>query len=265
MRRRRAEGPVISLFAFQDIITSVTGILLLVTLMLALELIEHDGRSAASVADDAADRLRQLTAALSAERDALRARAAAPVSTSALTEAELGRRVAYAKEEVDAAAKKNQTLTQKRDDANRKREASEAALFDLRDALAEAERLDAETEELRKEAKKPKGLVGRVPPQGGWLIDVSGTRITAAPLKIKATPPSFPVASGDPDPERPDETTRRFARWSSEPDVAGSYLLLVVRPSGIHRFQHIEGLFSTKGRAFGFEPVGEDEAVTPPE
>ena len=41
MSRRGRSGPVISLFAFQDIITSVTAIVIVVTLFLALDLVQR--------------------------------------------------------------------------------------------------------------------------------------------------------------------------------------------------------------------------------
>jgi DNA repair exonuclease SbcCD ATPase subunit len=41
MRRKRAEGPPVTLFSFQDIITSISGIMILVVLMLILGIIEE--------------------------------------------------------------------------------------------------------------------------------------------------------------------------------------------------------------------------------
>ena len=41
MSRRRRRSAPFSLFAFQDIITSVTGIMLVITMLLALELLER--------------------------------------------------------------------------------------------------------------------------------------------------------------------------------------------------------------------------------
>ena len=48
MSRRRNNQPTISLFSFQDIITSVTAILILVVLILTLELISRKYDAAAS-------------------------------------------------------------------------------------------------------------------------------------------------------------------------------------------------------------------------
>lgn len=41
MARRGSAAPPISLFSFQDIITSVAGIIIFLTLMMAVELVQH--------------------------------------------------------------------------------------------------------------------------------------------------------------------------------------------------------------------------------
>ena len=46
-RRKRAAAPF-SLFAFQDIITSVTGLLLLITMLMAVDLVQNLSRAAAA-------------------------------------------------------------------------------------------------------------------------------------------------------------------------------------------------------------------------
>ena len=57
MRRRRRESGF-SLFAFQDIITSVTGIMILVTLVLAIELIERTESSPKVMTAQTTDQLK---------------------------------------------------------------------------------------------------------------------------------------------------------------------------------------------------------------
>ena len=47
MGHRRAGAPPISLFSFQDIITSVTGIMILVTLMMSIELVQRNQQGGA--------------------------------------------------------------------------------------------------------------------------------------------------------------------------------------------------------------------------
>jgi hypothetical protein len=48
MGRRKGNSVPFSLFAFQDIITSVTGIILLITMMMALELVQNMQRAASA-------------------------------------------------------------------------------------------------------------------------------------------------------------------------------------------------------------------------
>ena len=48
MSRRKVNSVPFSLFAFQDIITSVTGIILLITMMMAVELVQNMQRAASA-------------------------------------------------------------------------------------------------------------------------------------------------------------------------------------------------------------------------
>ncbi|MFN9041623.1 MAG: hypothetical protein ACK5YO_35365, partial [Planctomyces sp.] len=63
-RRRRSGGPTFSLFAFQDIITCVMGIMLLLTLMLAVELSATEVTSSQSAAEDSLQTLETESAEL---------------------------------------------------------------------------------------------------------------------------------------------------------------------------------------------------------
>src|SRR5688500_3894328 len=58
-RRRRSAGSPVSFFSFQDIVTSVTGILILVTLLMTLDLITR-ARFVANVPGPDADELSAL-------------------------------------------------------------------------------------------------------------------------------------------------------------------------------------------------------------
>lgn len=64
MSRRGRSGPAISLFAFQDIITSVTAIVIVVVLFLALDLVQRKESARADspvgVAADLTDRIAEL-------------------------------------------------------------------------------------------------------------------------------------------------------------------------------------------------------------
>src|SRR5687768_1306288 len=68
---RGRTGPVVSLFAFQDIITAVSGILIVVVLLLALELVEQPQAEASST-DHQAESIQEALRSAEAERDRLR-------------------------------------------------------------------------------------------------------------------------------------------------------------------------------------------------
>src|SRR5687767_1677296 len=78
MSRRGRGGTPISLFSFQDIITSVTGIMILITLILALEVIQNTEKSPQN-------RTQELTAELQQAAQ----QAASVQTTVAATQAEI--------------------------------------------------------------------------------------------------------------------------------------------------------------------------------
>ena len=69
--RRKQTAPSVSFFAFQDIITSVVGIFVLIALIMILQLIERTVEGQAS-SDQVADQLSETLSLLRVEVDSLR-------------------------------------------------------------------------------------------------------------------------------------------------------------------------------------------------
>jgi len=261
-----------SLLAFQDIITSVSGILMFIVLMLSLEL-SNEAAAPETPVVDAAD-LEQLEAAVAEARkrkttlegmlgasDDL-ARAAAAVAPEQLR-AEL-RDLDLKIEDLQ---RSNRSLEARRDTllADKRSAASETAdsaadQTATEQALKEASRLALEISNVKSD-DRPVFSLPRGFSKSGWLVVVSKDRCEVAPLGRRASPRSFPVSSGllsaasDVSP---------FLAWSKSLD-ADAYFLLIVRPGAAAAFEAIKDDFATRKVSFGYDVAGPNRKLLDPD
>ncbi|MBQ4081313.1 MAG: hypothetical protein II596_11580, partial [Thermoguttaceae bacterium] len=237
---RKRKGAPFSLFAFQDAITSVCGVVVLITLMLALELTRRVADDTPEQNDPVAAQVKELRAKIAAEREDIEAlESAAPDAGDAVDPQTAG----FSLAEVQT----NFENVQKRLEAAK---AEEARLRNEREAARATERANADEEkrlaELREELKKVReeaqsatdapsapdnpNLVYYEFPDGvrekPWYVDISGGNIVAVPSD-------------------PDETRREFASpeefvaWAKTRSRVNEYFVLIARPSGAAKFDAI--------------------------
>lgn len=281
MSRRRRAGAAFSLFSFQDIITSVTAILILLVLILALELVAQRQNEAAADQDASRSALRQSAAALEGlvaqlttlvpsdetrplaertqselERDVRvvedQARQAVAAAESALAVQERARALAA------EAAAKLQGVQELRDEVDRTRE--EAALLDEEaaklaiDNAKEAERIAQRRDELSEQPTPGAELVFNAPKDSNgqaWIVEISSDGLVVVKLGTNerrvlgaATGPGSAV----------DE-------WVAELDPDRDHALILVRPSGIQGSVDIRETLTEAGVSFGIDFIGEGQVV----
>ncbi len=269
MRRSRSNGPTISLFAFQDIITSVCGILLFVTLLLAVELSQRtEGRPDLPI-EQVSDDLQAAVAEARAERDQLAGstrRDAAALGLAA------GRSLAEVEQEVrtltGAIVGRERDVAELRDreqDAGRRQSEAEARApqrEDLERRRADLETRIAEDERMLNEMKQQDRVVldvSGVPGGVGWVVDLGPDSIQVAPIDRAAPPRTFRprlAITGN-------SAEDQLVAWL-DAEASGQYVLLLIRPGGHDRFDAIRDEFKTKGRPFGFDLIGARQTVFDP-
>lgn len=279
-RLRNWSSTRISFFAFQDIITCVSGILILVTLMLAAELDQPTEWQSDETASALEAQLKQLLAAqaeLDVEAEALqRALAAAQAAPAPeKLEADLTR----LREELEAlrqkeaagadAAAKARAALEERDRA--------LGLTDLKarisDAAREARELEAKYAALRQEmgrletrlaATQAKLLQLKAREGQLWLIpDQRAT--TKEPLLVTLSGRGGVI-------ERFDRPAERIACTAAEASSAlrqalanlkpaNQYVVFMLRPSGIELFKELKSVALQKGFEVGFDALAEGQEV----
>lgn len=285
-RLRSLNSTKISFFAFQDIITSVSGILILVTLILATELDRPTSRTTHD-ADPELERKLSETLRQQAEVDAqnrnlqalLAAAETAPVAEK--LEADITRlRVQLADEK-----KKHANIAEQLAASQSAIEARDRTLG-LTDLKAQIQRVIQEAESLAREKAKVRDEMARLDQRVAsvqskliklreregklWLIpDKSST--TKEPILATISGSGAKVERFDhPDQAKEfNKTTARteFDSYLGEAKPLDQYVVFLVRPSGIELFERLVKLARDKGFEVGFDALEEDREIhftTPP-
>jgi len=269
MRRRRA-GAAISLFAFQDIITSVSGILIVMVLLLTLELVERpEGES------DSQLQASELRDAIAGAETELAARQQNVGTTDDLirevarwSAAELHQRINEQQQEKESQTRELERLRQQKSRLAEAERVLAAERFDAQQVLEELVETRERNAELEaqaaaeKEDKRPIFTMPRGTQSEGWLVVCEESRVTVARVGHAAPPLVFSGRGGLTRPS----AARAFLDWAREQRTTASpYFLLLVRPSGIDTFDEIEAAFHGGGYHFGFDPVARDQVLLDPQ
>jgi hypothetical protein len=278
-RHGETESPI-SLFSFQDIITSVTAIMILLVLILSLELIARgsavgvaaDDRRVANEAVKSVEQLRERLVALLAETADAR-EAAKRTARQSTKDIEADRRAAQRQSEILASA--IATLESDLKKAGIARQSAEQDLLiaeregsttehlrkkcESGEAAAALEKKNEEEERRQQEAERELSdsprLVSRLvfnPPKGQAL----------RPILVEISADGIAVLGGD-DPGIIEfgwgvlGPPGSFLKWLGARNKEQEYVVIMLRPSGFEKLEAIRSLVIANGLEVGMELVGE--------
>lgn len=259
-KRRHREAPF-SLFAFQDIITSVTGILLLIMLLLCLSLVTRELKRPQTVTrSDGTPSTTDPTAALQARVEELRQRLAEQKARNErLLEMSPSQAVRRRVELTAQHEELKERIGQLRNDARLKRslatrpDSSEET--ELKETVHQKEQ---QAENLKKKLAKIKNsrrLVYHPSDDDGrqaWVMQVDAMTILVARAGRREPAQRF-TSSQD---------TLRWIRETRQSDE--DYFVLFVRPSGIPLYRELLISLMPLGFKVGLDLIGEDQIVVDP-
>jgi predicted RNase H-like nuclease (RuvC/YqgF family) len=261
-RRRRAASPF-SLFAFQDIITAVTGVMVLVTLFLALELVQRKEEAPPRKTREITQDLRAQMVQSQAETGELEDRQAE--LTAMLKELAAYDAAAVRSEirDLQAVNKKlqqeNDERARQRDEANRRQEQAEAEQARIeqgRQKLKQTLETARQRERQLAKLKQSKRLFFNVKEGAGkqaWLTELAEAGLTVAQVGQLAQPRQF-------------ANTDAFLAWAKERDRKSEYFVLLVKPSGIKRYAEVYPALRQELKFdIGFDLLTEDQSAIDPE
>ena len=276
-RLRTGIGTRISFFAFQDIITSVTGILILITLILSLYLNPAPPVSAEQQQrkQELATTLEQLSQAnLETEVRQTNLTLLATAPSAGRLQAEIGElegrlagqsnRLASLRQSAVEEQRKADLraerlgLSAERDRAGR----VQREIAELRETnnveVAEALQLQEQMRRLQTAIQQAQAehRLWLLPETGNFgkkpiLVTVSGTKLTSERFSEPASRKEFPAAAARQGLEQ------GLAQWNPDQD----YVVFYVRPSGIEAFSELSDVARRAGFQIGFDAVEENRQI----
>jgi hypothetical protein len=281
MSRRRRSTAAFSLFSFQDIIPSVTAILILLVLILSLELVTR--RHEAAAVNPAVSRASLQAAAATLEALVQRLAAVVPPNEPRplvrRTPSELERDVRIVEDQARQAAADAETARaiegraralaaaalarlesarEVRDDVERMKEEA-ARVDDQASKLAidnekEADQLASKRDQLVHQPSPGAELVFNASEDAvtqAWIIEVSSEGLTVVRLGTNQRR-SLGIGAGP---------GSAAAAWLAELNASRDHALILVRPSGVDRVDDIRAGLEEVGIPFGMDFIGEGQVV----
>lgn len=263
VRRRGANSTPISLFSFQDIITSVTGIMILVTMMMTLELLQ---RKASAPAPQTAKLIEELRPAVDqADQEISRLQQELARDEQALRDlAGIDQdQVRQAMDDLERLTKQLQSDVQtlrgeeahaesrvRRSEAEKTQQASDAkTLQELTDRVRKTQ---LQFDELKSSNRVIYNVSSSVS-KSAWLVEIGDKQLLTAPV---GKPAKAIVFSGS-----PEARTAEFLRWAAGRDAKSEYFMLLLKPGGVASFGSLLQGLKSKGFQVGFDLLGAGQSA----
>ncbi len=266
MRNRRRAWAAFSLFSFQDIITSVMGIVILILMASALELVSRQLESPA-----VQNRLvrKDLEAAITEAQDQLtRLRQAIAAGgwddLAKLSAADIDRESAALRRSLPELERNLETSQQRLAQVQRRHKNAERALAARSSDKRRLERLKEKLAAIQQELARitsASALFYRPSETGGkqaWMVQVSGEEIRAA--RLGPTAPAMMFKGNTPDSRR-----LQFMAWTRDRDPQREYFVLLIQPGGVKDSRRIQDALRERGFGVGLDLIGAKQTAVDPE
>lgn len=268
MRGRRRRNQPFSLFSFQDIITAITGIIILLTLILTLDLITRRqsspvAQSRPSAADlqasiaRAQERISELQSQVDRETISL-------TETASMSDEELRRNLTDLEPQIERIENEISQLQEQEREAIEQlnqvqatsgmREADRARLVELGEKIKTTQ---DKLEDLKRQNRIIYNPSDSMTKQA-WLVDLSEDRIVAAPVGRKSRPIEFRGALLS-------SVATKFLDWARERSKGSNYFVLLVRPSAIDTFDKVRSGLQSAGYDLGIDLISTSDTVVDPQ
>ncbi len=263
---RRANGPAVSFFAFQDIITSVVGIFVLITIIMMIELVSKkvEGQSSGKrVADTLSASLRSLEKDMVEMRQrsgelADRSKKVAGVQRFNVKEirSDIEKRI----QQVEEQAKRSDAVSQQI------RKVVMSTEGELNQLNQQATAAGSKRDELKKLLDKLQYLdtkLGNLTTEEPLVFrnaGLSGKTLIVADVQEK----QFSVLDLARDSRRlysGNDRLTKFGDWLEKQDLAKLHFLLLVRPGAASSFNAIQSKLEDEGASFGFDVVASKRSI----
>lgn len=257
MRNRRRQWAAFSLFSFQDIVTSVMGIVTLIVMVSAIELVSRSLESPAVQNRMVRIDLEAAIVAASAQLARLRKAIAAGGwdDLAKLSPADIDRESAALGQLLPTLQRDLKSAQQRLAQAQQRRNKAAAALAARTSDQERLDRLKQELASLEQELARitsASALFYRPSETGGkqaWMVQISGQEIRAARLGPKGPATVFAGSTAD-------SRKNQFLAWARDRAAEREYFVLLIQPSGVEVSRKIQEELRQRGFGVGLDLIG---------
>ncbi len=263
---RRINGPTVSFFAFQDIITSVVGIFVLITIIMMIELVSKtvEGQTKRSqVADTVSVSLNSLEMELAEMRvryETLSTRSKSVAGVQPFNAEEIRSDIEKRIQQVEEQTKRSEAVNQQirkivvategeLDQLNQQAVAADSKRDELKKLLDKLQYLDTKIGEITTEDPlvfRNTNLAGR----SLIVTDIQSKQIEVLELARNVRQ----VFSGV-------DRLSKFNAWLNKQPVDSLHFLLLVRPGAAGTFNAVQSQFDSVGASFGFDVIAANRSI----
>ena len=266
MSRRKAQGPSVSFFAFQDIITSVVGIFVLITLIMMVDLVRRKGASRATehlVEDTFSGAIADLEMQLeklesrSKQLDSITAKiGAVQVFNKEEIAKDLRASIQSLSEQIERAEQRNREIQRVVDNQTKiqselKMESQKRSpdREELAKLLKNLEKIDSKIDQLDSDEPlifKSQSLDGRTV----VVVDVSRNEVVMLDLAADARATI-----------RESVLEREFKSWMTNRSKGRYHYFVLIRPGAASNFGTIRALLEKAGASYGYDVLEENRTI----
>ena len=266
MARRRTRGPSLSFFAFQDIITAVVGIFILITIILILELVQRVEVASAGVAEptkpivDAANAIEDEVKRL---RDELETRNRERAEVTELNSFNREEKFEQLQDRIELAERRIRTAEEQIRATIRERETADADRARLEGLAGELEAKRREIDDLNERERELKRRFELLAEDASeifrdrlddgrylLLITLTGSEIVVRDAMSKSSQTY-----------RGSRRLSEFEEWLDGIGSARRHVMIRVQPGGAGDYESLKATFDRGDWSFGFTVVGADDSV----
>lgn len=260
-RMRRTTEQPLSLFSFQDIITSVTGVMILLTLLLSIELIQRVVSSAPQQTKvqitTSTQSIEEMKAEVAALESKLQSSGKLPDNLPSMDSAALKQKRLQLQEANDRLRGEIAELSDRLHEKRQEVSTAETASASEQQRMAEEfARLEKAIDDAKKqlESMDASNRIFFKKEQGGketWIVEVTASGIQSAKIGVAAKPRQF-------------ANVESFDRWLKSLNSASTAFYLIVKPNGEQSFEAIRKSIRSAGFDVGFHVLAADQQVIDP-
>ena len=261
MRRGRSHNGGSSLFAFQDVMASLIGILFFVVIFMAIDMVQQGVAAAADIQTDPNDEVAALQARLDQLHrqrqnvqqrvDALtnRLKLASTFSTIDLEQdiRDLNRRLLRLHQQIELTMAE---LEQSEQRLSLLREQVEESLQEYDTVMTDLLRRQQADEDARSLATVLY-VIGEAGSKEPWLVEVSAGAIRVAGVDGRTSRLDFTAPQSE-------KRIRQFLSWAGSQSRGDCYFVMLIKPSGFANSQEIGEELGEMGFSIGIDLLPED-------